>query len=73
MSDYLELPAAQLSEDALLGIIEEYITREGTDYGLQDFSLEQKVIQVRQQLSSGRAVILFDPVTESCGIYPKED
>ena len=63
---------AQLSEEALLGIIEEYITREGTDYGLQDFSLEQKVSQVKQQLSSGRAVILFDPVTESCSIYLKE-
>jgi uncharacterized protein YheU (UPF0270 family) len=63
---------AQLSEDALLGLIEEYITREGTDYGLQELSLEQKVGQVKWQLSSGRAVIVFDPVTESCSIHLKD-
>ena len=62
----------QLSEDALLGVIEEYITREGTDYGLQELSLEQKVAQVKRQLSSGRAVIIFDPVTESCSIHLKD-
>jgi uncharacterized protein YheU (UPF0270 family) len=63
---------AQLSEDALLGLIEEYITREGTDYGLQELTLEQKVGQVRRQLSSGRAVIIYDPVTESCSIHLKD-
>lgn len=63
---------AQLSEDALLGLIEEYITREGTDYGLEELSLEQKVGQVKRQLSSGSAVIIFDPVTESCSIHPKD-
>ncbi len=62
----------QLSEDALLGVIEEYITREGTDYGLQELSLEQKVAQVKRQLSSGISVIIFDPVTESCSIHPKD-
>jgi uncharacterized protein YheU (UPF0270 family) len=63
---------AQLSEDALAGVIEEYITREGTDYGLQELSLEQKVDQVKRQLSSGRSVIIFDPVTESCSIHLKD-
>ena len=72
MSDQLEVPIAQLSEEALLGVIEEYITREGTDYGLQEFSLEQKVEQVKRQLSSGRAIIVFDPATESCGIHLKD-
>jgi uncharacterized protein YheU (UPF0270 family) len=72
VSDYLELPVAQLSEDALLGVIEEYITREGTDYGAEERTLEQKVDQVRRQLSSGRAVINYDPVTESCSIQLKD-
>lgn len=62
----------QLSKDALQGVIEDYITREGTDYGLKDFSLDQKVEQVRGQLSAGRAMIVFDPVTESCSLMLKE-
>lgn len=72
MSDFVELPLGDLSKEALRGIIEEYVTREGTDYGSQEYSLEQKVEQVRRQLASGLAVILFDPVTESCSIYAKE-
>jgi uncharacterized protein len=72
VSDFLELPMGQLSEDALQGVIEDYITREGTDYGLQEFSLEQKVEQVRGQLSAGKAIIVFDPVTESCSLMLKE-
>ncbi len=37
--------------------------REGTDYGAREYSLEQKVAQVRAQLERGRARILFDPET----------
>jgi uncharacterized protein YheU (UPF0270 family) len=72
VSDFVELPLGDLSKEALRGIIEEYVTREGTDYGSQEYSLEQKVEQVRRQLAAGLAVILFDPVTESCSIYAKE-
>ena len=35
--------------------------REGTDYGEREYSLEQKVAQVRAQLDRGQARILFDP------------
>ena len=72
MDDYIEIPPGQLSEDVLQAVIEEFITREGTDYGLQDYSLEQKVLQVKRQLDSGRALIAYDPVTESCTLLVKD-
>ncbi len=72
MDDYIEIPPEQLSEDILQAVIEEFITREGTDYGLQDYSLEQKVQQVKRQLESGRAVIAYDPGAESCTLLVKE-
>jgi uncharacterized protein len=37
------------------------VLREGTDYGEREYSLEQKVAQVRAQLERGQARILFDP------------
>jgi uncharacterized protein YheU (UPF0270 family) len=46
------------------------VTREGTDYGIQDVSLATKVWQVRQQLDAGTAVIVYDEGTESCTIQP---
>src|SRR5262249_9009076 len=44
------IPHAMLSPDALRGLIEAFVTREGTDYGLQDMPLATKVFQVQQQL-----------------------
>ncbi len=61
----------QLSSDALQGLIEEFITREGTDYGEVEWSLAQKVEQVRELLRRGDASIVFDLITESCTIVPR--
>ena len=57
----LVIPHAELSAEALRGVIESFVLREGTDYGEREYSLEQKVAQVRAQLERGRARILFDP------------
>ena len=67
------IPYKQISPDALQGLIEEFITREGTDYGEVEFSLEQKVKQVEQQLARGDIVIVFDTATESVSILTKHD
>ena len=64
------IPHQMLSPDALRGVIEAYVTREGTDYGAQEVSLETKVLQVRQQLDEGTAVLVYDEETESCTIQP---
>ena len=50
-----------------------FILREGTDYGVREFSLEEKVLHVRKQLDSGHAVVAFDPNVESCSIVKKEE
>ncbi|WP_210395704.1 YheU family protein [Motiliproteus sediminis] len=62
----MEIPWRELSPEALDGLIEEFVTREGTDYGHQDYSLDDKVAQVRRQLECGEAVILFDSYLQSC-------
>jgi uncharacterized protein YheU (UPF0270 family) len=67
------IPWQSLSEDALQGIIEDYVTREGTDYGGQEFTLTRKVEQVQAQLQQGRVVIVFDAESESCSILPADE
>ena len=64
------IPHEMLSLEALQGVIEAFVTREGTDYGTQDVSLATKVLQVRQQLDAGTVVIVYDEDTESCTIQP---
>lgn len=59
------IPHNKLSEEALRGMIEAFIHREGTDYGEREVSLTEKVAQLRTQLDDGLAIILFDPRDES--------
>ena len=59
------IPHGELSAEALRGVIESFVLREGTDYGEREYSLEQKVAHVRAQLERGQARILFDPQSNS--------
>ena len=52
------IPHRLLSPDALRGVIEAFVTREGTHYGAQDVPLATKVCQVHQQLDAGTAFLL---------------
>ena len=56
----VKIPYDQLSSKALKGVVEEFVTRDGTDYGEVEVSLETTVFQVLNQLKSGKAVIVFD-------------
>jgi uncharacterized protein YheU (UPF0270 family) len=62
------IPYQDLSQDALRGVIESFVLREGTDYGDREYSLEQKAAHVLAQLHRGEARILFDPNTETVHI-----
>lgn len=64
----MEIPADALSPEALRGVIESFVLREGTDYGEQEVSFEQKISQVMSQLKRGEAVVVYDQETESCSI-----
>ncbi|GLQ32385.1 YheU family protein [Litoribrevibacter albus] len=68
----IEVPWQQLSSDALEGLMEAYISREGTDYGEVECSLSEKKAQLLQQLKNGHVLIVFDEESESCNLLTKE-
>ncbi|HEY8495142.1 MAG TPA: YheU family protein [Myxococcota bacterium] len=68
----VEVPIDALSAEALQGVIESFVSREGTDYGEVERTLAEKVADVRRQLERGEARIVFDPETESVNIVPVE-
>ena len=68
----VHVPFVQLSADALRGVVEAFVLREGTDYGVRDVPHEDKVAQVMRQLERGEARIVFDPVSESVDIVVKD-
>ncbi|WP_020588335.1 YheU family protein [Desulfobacter curvatus] len=69
----VKIPYDQLSPDALEGVVEEFVTRDGTDYGETEVPLEIKMNQVLDQLRTGKAVIVFDSESETCNIFKTND
>jgi len=66
------IPHREVSPEALQGIIEEFITREGTDYGESEIPLSAKVAQVKKQLDEGRCYIMYDLELGTVSIVSKE-
>lgn len=67
------IPVNKLSAKALQGIVEEFISRGGTDYGAVEATLETKFKQVKSQLENGSAVLIFDDKTETTNIFLADD
>lgn len=68
-----KIPVYKLSPEALQGVIEEFITRAGTDYGEVEAPQETKFRQVKQKLQDGSAVLIFDDETETTNIFLADD
>lgn len=68
----VEIPFDLLSPEALAGVLESFVLREGTDYGAVELTFEQKVAQLRAAVERGEARIVFDPDTESVTVLPRE-
>lgn len=67
------IPHDQLSQEVLEGVIEEFVTRNGTDYGEAEIPFESKIAQVLRQLKSKDAFIIFDHHSETTTIVSKDD
>jgi uncharacterized protein YheU (UPF0270 family) len=66
------VPWQQLSTEALNGIIEEFIMREGTDYGELEVSLQTKKDQLIQQLQQNKIVLVYSELHETVNLMPAD-
>lgn len=67
------IPPEKLTEEVLKNLVEAYITREGTDYGETELSLEEKVNQLLPQVFTGDVVIVYDETSETVNLIPKAE
>ncbi|CNI25243.1 Uncharacterised protein family (UPF0270) [Yersinia thracica] len=65
------IPWQQVDSETLDNLLEAFVLREGTDYGEQERSLTQKVADVRRQLVSGEAVLVWSELHETINIMPR--
>ena len=69
----VEIDPGQLSPEAFAGIIENFILREGTDYGVHEVAFDKKADQLRKQIERGDLKIVFDPQSETVTLMTKRD
>ena len=69
----IRIPRERLSAEALAGVIDDYIGREGTDYGHRDYTLAEKRARVLAALTRGDAIITYDPDSATTSIVPAAD
>lgn len=62
------IPWQNLDPQTLNNIIESFVLREGTDYGLQEKSLQEKVTQVKSQLIDGTVTIFWSELHQTVDI-----
>jgi uncharacterized protein YheU (UPF0270 family) len=63
--DPVEIPRDALSPATVRALVEEFVTRDGTDYGDVERRLDEKVADVLRQLDHGEVRIVFDPESET--------
>jgi uncharacterized protein YheU (UPF0270 family) len=67
----VEVPYARLSADVLRRVAEEFVTRDGTDYGAAEKLLEEKVTDVMRQLECGEVAIVYDTESDTINIVSR--
>ena len=64
----MRIPHTQLSPVALRAVVDEFVTRDGTDHS----SAERRIETVLRQLDAGRVELHFDAQAQTCHIVPVE-
>ncbi|WP_439256940.1 YheU family protein [Lonepinella sp. BR2271] len=67
------IPWQEIEEDTLINIVESFILREGTDYGIEELSLAQKTENLLDQIRQEKAVIVWSELHETIDIKNKKD
>lgn len=73
MPKFVRIPVAELASDTLNALLEEFASRDGTDYGAEETPLLSRVDQLRRQLESGDVALLFELDEERWDILPSAD
>ena len=72
MAQFVQVPTDRLDTDVLNGMLEDYASRDGTDYGARELSLEEKVSNLRMQLNDGSLAVVYELDSEQWDLLPRE-
>jgi uncharacterized protein YheU (UPF0270 family) len=73
MARVVRVPPALLAAPTLEALLQEYASRDGTDYGMVEIELAEKVSRLRQQLDTGELQLLYDEDSEQWDLVAAPD
>jgi len=60
MARFVPIPPERLEAATLTAMLEEFASRDGTDYGFRELTLEEKVDELRSRLVGGDLRLIYD-------------
>lgn len=69
----MHVPPGHLSEQALSALIEEFITRAGTDYGFSEMPFEKQKSFAFEKIKGGDVLIAYNVDSETTQLIAKDD
>ena len=72
MPQFIQVPMGRLAPDVRNALLEEYASRDGTDYGERELTLAEKVANLERQLADGELCILYEGDSEQWDLVPAE-
>mgnify|MGYP001054887451 FL=1 len=67
----VEVPYQDINPETLRNMIEEFVSRDGSDWGDAGGSMEAKIEQVLRQLREGKIFVAFDLTSQTANIVTK--
>jgi uncharacterized protein YheU (UPF0270 family) len=72
MAQFIEVPMSRLEEPTLLALLEDFASRDGTDYGFTELPLNEKVGTLLEQLNASEIVLLYDSDSEQWDLVKRD-
>ncbi|MEM1191658.1 MAG: YheU family protein [Pseudomonadota bacterium] len=72
MAELVRVPITRLAPGTLQGLLEEFASRDGTDYGERETPLEDRVSALREGLSGGEVELIYDIASESWDLLSRD-
>ena len=72
MANFVNVPHDRLASETLLSLLEEFASREGTEYGKREITLEEKVSRLHSQLVCGDIQLVYDADSEQWDLLDKQ-
>ena len=73
MAQFIQVPPQRLQKEVLQALLEEYASRDGTDYGEREVTLDSKVESLQRQIGSNELCIIYDADSEQWDLLPRAE